>query len=266
MAKITSLSIKGYRSIRDTVEITFPENAPVVLVGENNAGKSNIVKALEIVLREMWPGSREPEDHDFWNRDSQNGYIEIISKFSDFTFNGRAINSFTWSFDPDALADKLQFRAQTSAGTQYIKNEMRENCICVCIAADRKLSYQLSYATKFTLLSKLMKKFHNKLMTEPSRVERLKTKFDEIVDIFKEVDEFTDFQGNLQSEFINSLQGMRYALNIDFSAYDPSNYYHSLKVFPHEESQTRTFDEIGTGQEQILALAFAHAYALTFPP
>src|SRR5262249_22049378 len=59
-------------------------------------------------------------------------------------------------------------------------------------------------------------------------------------------------------------KGMTYGLEIDFSAYDPSNFFHSLRAFPHEEGETRTLDELGTGQEQILALAFAHAYAKAF--
>jgi putative ATP-dependent endonuclease of OLD family len=67
-SRITCLQIEKYRSISERVTINFPENTPVVLVGENNAGKSNIVRALELVLGEMWPGSRQPDDHDFWNR------------------------------------------------------------------------------------------------------------------------------------------------------------------------------------------------------
>ncbi len=49
MARITRLTIEGYRSIGSPVTIAFPRNQPVVLVGENNAGKSNIVKALQLV-------------------------------------------------------------------------------------------------------------------------------------------------------------------------------------------------------------------------
>jgi putative ATP-dependent endonuclease of the OLD family len=56
----------------------------------------------------------------------------------------------------------------------------------------------------------------------------------------------------------------RYALDIDFSAYDPSNYFRSLRVHPTLQDQVRNFDELGTGQEQVLALAFAYAYARAF--
>ena len=52
--------------MKDQICIHFPEKTPVVLVGENNAGKSNIVRALDLILGEMWPKTREPEDHEFW--------------------------------------------------------------------------------------------------------------------------------------------------------------------------------------------------------
>jgi putative ATP-dependent endonuclease of OLD family len=57
---------------------------------------------------------------------------------------------------------------------------------------------------------------------------------------------------------------MHYALEVDFSAYDPSNYYKALSVQPRYGQTVRSFDELGTGQEQILALSFAYAYAKAF--
>ena len=50
MARLSRLSAKGYRSIGERLDITFPEGRPLVLVGENNAGKSNIVRALNLML------------------------------------------------------------------------------------------------------------------------------------------------------------------------------------------------------------------------
>lgn len=40
MARITGLRLKGHRSMSGWVEIDFPSNQPIVLFGENNAGKS----------------------------------------------------------------------------------------------------------------------------------------------------------------------------------------------------------------------------------
>lgn len=57
---------------------------------------------------------------------------------------------------------------------------------------------------------------------------------------------------------------MTHALELDFSAYDPSNYFKNLRVLPKDENNILNFDELGTGQQQILALSFAYAYAKYF--
>ena len=43
--RLESISIEYYRSI-ERLKIYFPENRPVVLFGPNNAGKSNILSAI----------------------------------------------------------------------------------------------------------------------------------------------------------------------------------------------------------------------------
>ena len=82
MARIAKVIIKNYRSVGSKpVEFSFPENRPVVLIGENNAGKSNIVKAIELVMGEFWPGSHKPDDHEFFGR-SPDDPIEIEVRFT----------------------------------------------------------------------------------------------------------------------------------------------------------------------------------------
>ena len=269
MARLKAITIKGYRSIRDRIIIRFPPHVPIVLIGENNAGKSNIVSAMDLILGELWPGSHEPEDHEFWNRNPSNGPIEISAEFEPFNvpYYGQTIDvhGFRWVYDPNAPDEKCKFRAQTSLGDdRYVRNAMRDQCTCIVIGAERRLSYQLSYASKWTLLSKLMHKFHQHLTSDPERVKQLKEKFKEIKQILTGVQEFADFQSSLVEQFSGMVAGMTYRLEIDFSAYDPSNFFHSLRVFPQENSQIRTFEELGSGEEQLLALAFAHAYAKAF--
>lgn len=71
MAKIKYIRITNYRSIGDeTVVLRMPDDAPLVLVGPNNAGKSNIATAVDLVLGERWPGNDDPQDHEFHNRDT----------------------------------------------------------------------------------------------------------------------------------------------------------------------------------------------------
>ena len=183
MTRLKAITIKGYRSIKDQITIRFPSYVPIVLIGENNVGKSNIVSAMDLILGELWPGSHEPEDHEFWGRDPSNGPIEISTEFESLNVPHYSqtidVYGFRWIYDPNAPDEKCKFRAQTSLGRddRYVRNEMREQCTCIVIGADRRLSYQLSYASKWTLLSKLMRKFHRHLTSDPRRVEQLKEKF-----------------------------------------------------------------------------------------
>ncbi len=266
MARLETLTLKGYRSVRDEVTIHFPTGMPLVFVGENNAGKSNVVRAIDLVLGEWYAGTREPEDHDFWDRNAATGQIEIVAQLADMETpdrRGNQVEGFYWSYDPQA-SEKCVFRARTFDGEAYVTNEMRDECVCVVVGTDRRLSYQLSYTSKSTLLSKLMRKFHTHLTEDQDRVDQLKQKFGELTEIFSEVAEFAGFQSELSQQFCEMFGGMSHGLQIDFSAYDPSNFFQSLRVLPTEGNTIRTFEELGTGQEQLLALAFAHAYAKAF--
>jgi putative ATP-dependent endonuclease of OLD family len=264
MARVKKLTISGYRSIGKKVSINFPKGKPLVLVGENNTGKSNIVKTLDLVLGELWPGSWEPEDHDFWGR--VKGNIEIAIELEGFEdYNGDTLQGFRLSYDENRDESKGSKICFTVLGGQsYVKKELREKCICIYVAADRRLSYQLSYASKWTLLSKLMRKFHISLTSNEKRTQELREQFERLKGIFREVTEFAEFEKELKQQCAELLEGFPYSLGIDFSAYDPSRYFQSLRVLPMEGEEPRNFDELGTGQEQVLALAFANAYAKAF--
>ncbi len=267
--RIVSLVVEGYRSISDPIEIRFPKGLPLVLLGENNAGKSNIVRALDLVLGEFWPGNHDPDDHEFWGRfPDPERPIKIQVRVSGVKGTyGRNVHSILWQHDGKEATYQARYDdpdPYRSATEGYVNNDIREQCTVVVIGANRNLDYQMSYRSKWTLLAKLMKKFHQALVEEEQRVQILRKKFQEIKSIFYEVGEFAQFEKALRSHFDTLLEGMSYGLGIDFSAYDPSNYFHSLRVYPTEGGEPRTFEELGTGQEQVLAFAFAHAYAKAF--
>lgn len=265
--RISYMEIENYRSIKEKIRIDFPENTPVILVGENNAGKSNIIRALDLILGETWPSKHHPEDHEFWGRVSKDKAITIQIGLDGVTKNStpqsQAVTSILWHFynremDPE-------YRAFIQGGGEIGVNELiRDQVTVISVGANRNLPYQLSYSSKNTFLSKLSKKFHESLVKEDDRKKRLGEAFAELMEIFNEVGEFSEFQNQLKQDFQEMVSGMTHQLDIDFSAYDPRNYFHSLKVMPKEGSETRTFEELGTGEEQLLAFSFAHSYAKTF--
>jgi putative ATP-dependent endonuclease of OLD family len=268
MARLESITIENYRSIgKDSFTIKFPENQPVILIGENNSGKTNIIRAIDILFGERHPKYIEFDDHDYFGR---KGESKIVIKADVSGFQNKLGRSGEYTCAGFKLEVKKgsqnNFVAIQDDGNEnpYVYNELREELAAVLVTSEQNLNYQLSYSTKYTLLSKVTKAFHDKLISKDDRVNRLKKLYEKILEVFDEVAEFKDFKEKMSSITGDFIQNMTHGLQLDFSAYDPSNYYKNLRVLPHENGQVRNFDELGTGQQQILALSFAHAYAKCF--
>lgn len=269
MPRLKQITIEGFRSIAEQVVIDFPDNKPVVLIGENNSGKSNIIRAIELMFGEFHPKYKKLEDYDHYKRDTNNQVIietTITGLHGTLSNYGKPYNcsGFKFRSNKGKENDFVGVQSADGAENQYVKGELRDELLCIVVNSEQNLNYQLSYSTKFTLLSKVTKAFHDKLTDDKARVEKLKGFFEEIKNTFMEVKEFNVFSENMSSIANSVLSNMTHALAFDFSAYDPSNYFRTLRVHPTEGGETRAYEELGTGQQQILALSFAHAYAKSF--
>lgn len=268
MPRLKQITIEGFRSISEQLVITFPENIPVVLIGENNSGKSNIIRAIELMFGEFHPKYKKLEDYDHHKR---NPTTEVVIETSVSGFAGRlgvqqqfSCGGFKFFAQKgkETLFNAIQ--AENGQENKYVSTQLREELLCVVVTSEQNLSFQLSYASKFSLLSKVTKAFHDQLTSDEQRVEKLKALFENIKATFLEVPEFATFSQNMSAIAETVLSNMTHALAFDFSAYDPSNYFRTLRIHPTENGETRAYEELGTGQQQILALSFAHAYAKSF--
>ncbi|HVF74572.1 MAG TPA: AAA family ATPase [Acidimicrobiales bacterium] len=258
----------NFRSIGERVELAFPTKGPLVLLGPNNAGKSNLVRAVELVLGDRWPGSFEPEDHDLHGRSREavpmRVTVELDEAFVPVKDGFFEVSELAWRYDPDDERPILFEMVAPDGSRRWANSEARDQCFCMVVGADRRLHYQLSYTSKYTLLSRLMRRFHAALVDDEERVSRLRDLFEDVVKTFYEVEPFAKFSTDLKESAASFAANLEYRLDLDFSAYDPSNFFHSLRVHPLAGGVVRTFQELGTGQEQILALAFAYAYGAAF--
>ncbi|MCX2472783.1 AAA family ATPase [Pedobacter sp. MC2016-05] len=266
MAKLNSITIEGFRSIRDEITIRFPSKKPVVLIGENNCGKSNVIRAIDMLFGEYHPKYKDIEHFDHHDRNPKTPIV-ISGAVSDFAGvlgrQAQRINAFKFKA---IKGSEVEYIALLEDGTPngYVTNEVRGELTSIIVNSEHNLSYQLSYTSKYTLLSKVMKVLHKSLVSDDQRVTALKKLYVEIQNTFDEVPEFKQFKGSMSTISGEILANMSYMLQMDFSAYDPSNYFKSLRVNPVEGTDARSFEELGTGQQQLLALAFAHAYCKSF--
>lgn len=265
--RLDRLRVKNLRSIGDEgIQVALPHAGPLVLLGENNAGKSNLVRSIEMLFGERWPKNLQVDDHDFFNRDSDGISIDIAASVSGLRCDcGGEVNYIKWSYSARVDGDPCAYeRRCTTCVRTFMSNVLRQQLFAMVIGADRRLSYQLSYTSQYTLLSRLMRRLHDKLTADPERRTVLAGIFQSIVEQFEGVAEFSTFRGLLAETSEHLAQNLPYRLDVDFSAYDPSNFFRSLRIHPQFEGEVRSFDELGTGQEQILALAFSYAYAQAF--
>ncbi len=265
MARVTRLRLRNYRSVGALVDIAFPADSPLVLVGENNAGKSNVVRAVDLVLGHAWPGTHDPDDNEFHGR-NRDTPIAVALDFDVNDAYGQIFRQVKWKYD-SANQEPVYYRGLPGMGGRedgYVNNDIRSSCMCIVIEAERNLQYHLSYASKYTFLSRLMHRFHKALSEDDDTRADLLRLFGEVRNKFNQIQPFADFAAVLRERLGDFAQGMSHRLEVDFEAYNPVNFFHALRLQAQEGEERRTLAEMGTGEQQILALSFAYAYASAF--
>ena len=128
--RIEKINIQKYRSIDDIV-ISFPENKPVVLFGPNNAGKSNILSAIERLLGEKYPTYIEMLESDYFKRDKVTyPTASIFAWFSDAYYVDRRGTPYqtvalTYGYNGDLTENLIH---DGFGNRLYVTNEQRVAC------------------------------------------------------------------------------------------------------------------------------------------
>lgn len=192
--KLTSVKINNFRSIK-SMDFAFPESGFLVLVGANNAGKSNVIRGLNNILGAEWWSQDKLERHDFYGRDPQN---EILISLSFDTGE-------TAGFKRDAEKDEYRcYVNYGSAKDYFLSNDFKAKCLCTFLGADRTFDRHMSFYD-WTLLGKIRKTFHQRCA---ALAEQLDAKFLEIVDLFDQVQGFPEFKADFAKFFSGGHKGV----------------------------------------------------------
>ena len=263
--KLKKFGIKYFRSIKDIL-INFPDNKPLILFGPNNAGKTNILTAISIALGESYPTYREMDDSDYYFRNKK-AYknIDFYCKFDDNYYSdkyGHTVSNIyiTYNHDNGDNIDNIFHNGDYKK--LYITAEQRAKCQAVYLDAIRNIGSLLSYNSKYTLLSKFSTQVHRSLKEE-KKLE-LNELFEKVKTLFNESEKFKSFFDTFKSSIEDTVKGFVHTLDVDFSGYDPNNYTKSLRIVGKEDGFVRSFEELGSGEQQTLIMAFVKAYMETF--
>lgn len=261
--KILDFGIHYFRSV-ENILIKFPENKPLILFGPNNAGKSNVLTALNIALGESYPTYKDMDESDYFFRDKATyPNIEFFCNFNGPYYTdryGRTCNDITITYNYDGKDHDNIIRNGTNK--LFVSKEQRTQCQAIYLDAVRNIGNLLSYSSKYSLLSKFSTQIHSHLKQE--KKEQLNQLFEQIKGLFNETEEFQTFFDRFKSSVNETVKGFVHTLDVDFSGYDPNNYTKSLRIVGKEGSIVRSFEELGTGEQQVLLMAFAKAYMETF--
>ncbi|MBE6892494.1 MAG: DUF2813 domain-containing protein [Ruminococcaceae bacterium] len=262
--KLEKIRIQKYRSI-DDITIKLPENKPLVLFGPNNAGKSNILSAINRLLGERYPTFIEMLDSDFYMRNKTTyPTATILAEFTDIYHRDRFKNSYNKiavTYGYGGIPNENMLHDGTGRKL-FVSNEERNACQAFLIDAERNIESAFNYASKYSLLSKFSHQIHKALSAEHK--EELSVAFEHIKSSFEKTSEFSNFFDKFEDALKGSVKGFVHSLAVDFSAYDPNNYAKSLRIYAKEGSSIRGFEEFGTGEQQVLLMAFVKAYMEVF--
>jgi predicted ATP-dependent endonuclease of OLD family len=124
--KIKRVLVENFRSIK-SLEL-FPSNI-CALVGENNAGKTNILAALDFLLGETYPSRRGLEKSDYYNQDT-NCPIHIEVEFEDNSDNIDKV----WCAIPWDGQGEVMVTYQPNSKEYRLSTNVREKCALVYLA------------------------------------------------------------------------------------------------------------------------------------
>lgn len=262
--KLQEITISHYRSI-EYVKISFPKKKPIILFGPNNAGKSNILSAINRLLGDRYPTNIEMLDSDHFMRNkSMYPTTDIMAQFDEALYydnynRGQRVVAIQYGNNENYTENILH---DGTGRRIYPSNEQRKNCQSYLIDAERNIQSAFNYSSQYSLLSKFSKKIHEALSKEHK--EELSTAFNQIKGAFEKTTEFSSFFEEFANSLVGSVKGFIHSLAVDFSAYDPNNYAKSMRIFAKEGDSIRGFEEFGTGEQQVLLMAFVKAYMQTF--
>lgn len=286
---ISKIIISNFRSV-SYLEIKNPTQLCAIL-WPNSAGKSNVLKAIDLVLGEWWATKWKVTKEQFYNPQEP---LRIEIYFSDkivlsdkrikcasvtMTYNE---NSFTcegrlWD---DTYWDQSWYRW----GWHYISDEFKQKCSFIYIPSQRDLADQMR-VWSWTMLWKMMQRIYQNYcdtywtdsasweINRKSWEAKLQEEFKEKMRIPKDFLE-NDFQegqitfGKFKSWFIKNCKklslGLANTFHPELDIYDINWFYKTLQINVTEDWRgTQQFNalEIWSGMQNLLLLSIFQTYA-----
>src|SRR3989344_4636878 len=251
---IQKLEIKNFRSIK--VLVVEPKNL-CALIGPNSAGKTNILKALDLVIGEGWTTKAKVARELF--HDATQSIVIAVSITS---------VKLEMTLDPE-LSAKTTINGDN---TFYDQDQFKKLCHFIFIPSERHLSSELR-VSQWTMLGKLMRLVYENYVSQYSGNEQnLKNEFAEKIKPAKEflehdfsADEvtFKKFVDTFKRYCKENSAGLANEFDPVLDIYNLNWFYKTLQIHVKESFPDRHFDseEVGAGMQNLLLVSIFQTYA-----
>jgi predicted ATP-dependent endonuclease of OLD family len=248
---IEKLIIQHFRSIKG-IEVKLGEVNG--FIGPNNAGKSNIMKALNMILGESYPSNRSFEENDFYNRDKSHP-IKIEVKFKSPLNCDKRIVGFRLTFD----GNTCEYVAIDENGRDIkkVSNEMRDEVSLMYLGLNRQAEQQIR-PTSWTLYGKLLRHIDKKMDQDKKEkfIKEVRNSYESNIYL----PTLREMEDHLCT-YIKEQTGLDVYLRL--SILDPVEILKNLRPYFKEKQNFQEFDaeDMGAGTQSALAVAIARAYS-----
>ena len=284
--KLETLTIKNFRSIKGPLTVLFSDTK-TVLVGKNNSGKTNILKALEILLGEKWPYYFDIEEKDFFDPKEKIEIKAVISgitkeDYENFLFRSRSEKTDKGRITASGGKVNLVFTAEINNGNitkefriltdrnppnvgadfQSSTDDFRKSlCTFMFVPADRNIDIHLkpsSYNWYGKLLTLIL---HNQKDIKKEEYQKLVYNLKAIEQNFKNLIDDKDIINT--SKLITYIEDIKFSLT---KSQQPEDLLKAIEILVKGGKNLDYFElaRMGTGTQSAIMIGLFDLYIKTF--
>jgi putative ATP-dependent endonuclease of OLD family len=284
--QIQRVKIENYRSIQIA---EFSPSPLCALIGGNNCGKSNVLKAINLVLGDRWPSVRAIEDWDFHGYEENKDIVVSVwfdevrevrgdignpTPFSGVQFKATRYKRNSGAHRKgdlrgefvciDDQGQAVQVLRRGPGGAKAfpqparVSEEIRSGLPAVMVDVDRNAKHHLS-GNQWSILGRMLLSVSKDMKSDQARYSNFKEKFQEARELLR-TDDFIRLQ-NLIVQNLEAHTGIK-GVDIILDDIDPINLYKSLSVLFRDPETPHPVDaeRMGSGIQSAVVISLLQAY------
>jgi putative ATP-dependent endonuclease of OLD family len=251
--RISRVIIENWRSAKS---VDFYPADLTLLVGANNAGKTNILSAINFLIGDRWPIPGNLLDSDFFMSD-RNRRLHIQLSFKDAPYS---------CLDFDTGRTQYTLQAYDNHGElvrRGFDNDERARLGFAYVDASRSFERQFG-SSRYSLFGQAIRLLHDDLhRAADGKVPALRAVLQKAHHLLK-TPLYDGFELSLRQAFAAQLRTSGYDVQFEFRTLDETNLYRNLYPTLIERGKLKAPGEVGSGVRNLLVLALFHAFAKAF--